>query len=69
MATGNVKVWMSERGFGFVTLDDGSDDLFLHIKEVQGQPDALAIGDKVEFGIGTGRDGRPCAITARLIEQ
>jgi len=64
--TGTVK-WFSERkGYGFIVPDDGGDDLFVHHSEIQSEGTAaLREGQKVEYEIGEGEKGRPCAIKAR----
>ena len=63
MNTGTVK-WFSERkGYGFIVPDDGDDDLFVHHSEIQSEGTAaLREGQKVEYEIGEGEKGRPCAI-------
>ena len=37
MAEGVVKWFSNEKGYGFITPDDGGKDLFLHFKEIQGE--------------------------------
>lgn len=59
MATGTVKFFNAEKGFGFITPDEGDQDLFVHISGIEGGP--IGEGDKVEFEIGEGRKG-PCAV-------
>ena len=59
MSTGTVKFFNTEKGFGFITPEKGT-DLFFHISEVQGQQPKD--GDKVEFEVGQGKKG-PCAVS------
>merc|ERR1712151_552764 len=46
--TGVVKKFMEDKGFGFITPDDGGDDVFIHIKQCNGA-ESLSEGDKVTF--------------------
>jgi CspA family cold shock protein len=50
-STGTVKWFSSEKGWGFITRDDG-DELFVHYKEIVGEGfRTLAQGQQVEFDI------------------
>jgi CspA family cold shock protein len=50
MATGTVKWFNDAKGFGFITPDDGSKDLFAHHTEIQGSGfKSLKEGQKVEY--------------------
>ena len=61
MSTGTVKWFNEQKGFGFITPDDGGDDLFVHHSEVRTAGRAsLDEGQKVEFEVGQGKKG-PCA--------
>ena len=61
MSTGTVKWFNSERGYGFITPDDGGKDLFVHHSEVKTTGYVtLEDGQKVEYEVGEGRKG-PCA--------
>lgn len=62
MATGKVKFFNDEKGFGFIVPDDGSKDLFVHITAVQAG--SLAENDNVEYEIGEGQKG-PCAVNVK----
>ena len=61
MSKGTVKWFNSSKGFGFITPDDGGDDLFVHHSEIKTDGYAsLNEGQKVEFEVGQGKKG-PCA--------
>lgn len=61
MSTGTVKWFSSDKGYGFITPDDGSADLFVHHSEVKTVGYAsLNDGQKVNFEAGQGKKG-PCA--------
>jgi cold shock protein len=63
MATGTVKWFNAEKGFGFITLDDGSTDIFVHysVVDIQGYK-SLADGQKVEFEFEEGPKGPQATI-------
>ena len=62
MATGTVKWFNSTKGYGFIQPSDGSKDAFVHISAVEraGLAD-LREGQKVEFDLVPGRDGKSSA--------
>jgi CspA family cold shock protein len=62
MSTGTVKWFNPDKGFGFITPDDGGKDLFVHHTEIQsgGSYATLSDGQKVEYEIGQTEKG-PCA--------
>jgi len=58
MTTGNVKWFSSEKGFGFITPEDGSADVFVHFSAITGEGyKELAEGQKVEFDVTQGQKG------------
>jgi CspA family cold shock protein len=61
VSTGTVKWFNDQKGYGFITPDDGGEDLFVHHSEIKAEGrTTLSEGQKVEFEIGQGRKG-PCA--------
>ncbi|MEQ8603300.1 MAG: cold-shock protein [Marivibrio sp.] len=62
MATGTVKWFNATKGFGFIEPQDGSKDVFLHISAIERAGlSAPAEGQKVQFDVEPGRDGRTSA--------
>ncbi|ERK71782.1 MULTISPECIES: transcription antiterminator/RNA stability regulator CspE [Leifsonia] len=58
MATGTVKWFNSEKGFGFIAPDDGSADVFAHYSEITGNGFRnLEENQKVEFEVTQGNKG------------
>jgi CspA family cold shock protein len=56
-----VKWFNDQKGYGFITPDEGGEDLFVHHSEIKAAGYAsLQEGQKVEFEIGQGKKG-PCA--------
>jgi CspA family cold shock protein len=66
MSKGTVKWFNADKGFGFITPEDGSKDLFVHHSEIQagGGYATLNDGQAVEFEVGQGQKG-PCANNVR----
>ncbi len=57
LATGTVKFFNAEKGYGFISREDG-DDVFVHYSNIQGNGyKSLSEGQLVEFDIGPGRKG------------
>jgi CspA family cold shock protein len=58
MAQGTVKWFNGEKGFGFITPDDGTKDLFVHYSEIQGSGyRSLEDNQRVEFEVAQGAKG------------
>jgi CspA family cold shock protein len=55
---GTVKWFSDEKGFGFITRDDGEKDVFCHHSAIQGEGfKSLAEGQKVDFEVVDGQKG------------
>lgn len=58
MATGVVKFFNSEKGYGFIAPDGGGKDVFVHFSAISGSGfRTLDQGQKVEFDVAPGRKG------------
>ena len=58
MATGTVKWFNAEKGYGFIKPDDESPDVFVHFSAITGDGfKTLVEGDKVEYGTEQGQKG------------
>ena len=67
MARGTVKWFNDQKGFGFISLDDGSKDVSVHHTAIQGSGfKSLSEGQAVEFDIVQGQKG-PAAANVRPV--
>jgi CspA family cold shock protein len=69
MPIGIVKFWRDGSGWGFVSPDQPSaGDVFAHISAVTGGFSSLTAGQRVEYQLGMGRNGRECAVRVEVLE-
>lgn len=67
MAQGTVKWFNGEKGFGFITPDDGAKDLFVHYSEIQGTGyRSLEENQRVQFEVAQGAKG-PQAVGVSVV--
>ena len=67
--TGTVKWFNDSKGFGFIALEDGSKDVFVHHSAIQngGEYRTLNEGDRVQFDVVAGEKG-PAAENVKKVE-
>ncbi len=69
MTIGTVKFFNMSRGFGFIEPEDGSKDAFVHISAVERAGiSSLDEGQKVEYELQPGRDGKSSAENLKLVD-
>jgi CspA family cold shock protein len=62
MANGTVKWFNDSKGFGFITPENGGDDLFAHFSAIQSQGfKTLKEGQRVSFDVTSGPKGQQAA--------
>jgi CspA family cold shock protein len=67
--TGTVKWFNDSKGYGFIALEDGSKDVFVHHSAIQGEGfKTLNEGDRVQFDVVQGEKG-PAAENVVKIED
>lgn len=66
MPTGTVKFFDNEKGFGFVSSDEGG-DVFMHISSLPTGMTSVKPGTRVEFGVVDGRRGLQ-TLSVRILE-
>lgn len=58
MATGKIKWFNETKGYGFIAVDGGGNDCFVHFSAIQGDGfKTLNEGDRVQFDIAQGQKG------------
>ncbi|KUO62090.1 MAG: cold-shock protein [Alphaproteobacteria bacterium] len=63
MATGTVKWFNTQKGYGFIQPDDGGNDVFVHISAVErAGMMSLNEGQKISYELEKGRNGKFAAV-------
>jgi len=69
MTIGTVKFFNTQKGFGFIEPDDGSQDAFVHISAVERAGlSSLTEGQKVSYELQPGRNGKSSAENLSVVE-
>ena len=69
MTIGTVKFFNADSGFGFISPEDGSKDAFVHISAIERAGiSSLSEGQKVEYELQPGRDGKSSAENLKLVD-
>ncbi|AWK87848.1 cold-shock protein [Azospirillum thermophilum] len=70
MATGTVKWFNTTKGYGFIAPEAGAKDVFVHITAVQRSGlRALSEGQRVQFEVSRGTNGKDAAVNISLMDQ
>ena len=64
---GTVKWFNKDKGFGFITPDEGGRDIYVHATNIEAPGDTLMDGQRVEFETATGRKG-PEAVKVKPLQ-
>jgi CspA family cold shock protein len=67
MPVGRVRYYDAEKGFGFLSKDEGGDDVFVRASALPAGVTSLKRGQKVEFGVVDGKKGEQ-ALSVRILE-
>ncbi|NMB18529.1 MAG: cold-shock protein [Erysipelothrix sp.] len=65
MITGKVKFFLADKGYGFITIEEGN-DVFVHVTALQDDVQSLEEGQEVTFEIVDGERGKQAA-NVRLV--
>ncbi len=69
MTIGTVKFFNVAKGYGFIAPEDGSKDAFVHISALESAGiGSLSEGQKVEYELQPGRDGKSSADNLKLVD-
>jgi CspA family cold shock protein len=68
MATGTIKWYNSQKGYGFIQPDGGAADVFVHVSAVESAGlSNLNEGQKLSYDLEQGRQGKVSAVNLRAL--
>jgi|SRR5688572_25055710 len=63
--TGTLRSWKEDRGFGFIAPTRGGAELFVHVSALPRDGSRPAVGEKLTYELGRGKNGKPQAINVQ----
>ncbi len=66
--SGKLSTWQDERGFGFITLAGSGEEVFLHIKAFPRDGGRPQLGERLDFELAPGPQGRRRALRVRRVD-
>ena len=66
MIKGVLKTWKEDRGFGFISPDDGGKDIFIHISALKGASRRPVAGDTIYYQVARDNQGKYKAVNANI---
>lgn len=66
MIKGVLKTWKEDRGFGFISPDDGGKDIFIHISALKGTSRRPVTGDVIYYQVARDNRGKYKAVNAYI---
>lgn len=67
--TGTITKWQDEKGFGFITPEEGGKSIFVHISAFTYTKRRPVEGDRITYALSTDERGRPCAQNVTFVEE
>jgi CspA family cold shock protein len=66
MIRGALKTWKEDRGFGFISPDNGGKDIFIHISALKGMSRRPVTGDVIYYQVAKDNGGKFKAVNAHI---
>jgi CspA family cold shock protein len=66
MIKGVLKTWKEDRGFGFISPDNGGKDIFIHISALKGTSRRPVTGDVIHYQVAKDNRGKFKAVNAHI---